>query len=70
MICLFFILDGYFFELLMKMWATGPLRHGPVMQGFSTTGPRTGTGQWLNQYRAAQELISYLCFIYYLSLGQ
>ena len=55
MICLFFILDGYFFELLMKMWATGPLRHGPVMQGFSTTGPRTGTGQWLNQYRAAQE---------------
>ena len=31
-------------------------------QGFSTTGPRTVTGPWLNEYRAAQELISYFCF--------
>ena len=42
----------------------------PLGQEFSTTGLRTGTGPWLNQYRAAQELISYFCFIYYLSLGQ
>ena len=41
-----------------------------LAQGFSTPGPRTGNGPWLNQYRAAQELISYFCFIYYLSLGQ
>ena len=27
----------------------------PLSQGFSTPGPRTGTGPWLNQYRAAQE---------------
>ena len=27
-------------------------------------------GLWLNQFRAAQELISYFCFIYYVSLGQ
>ena len=39
-------------------------------QWSSTPGPRTGSGPWLNQYRAAQELIGYLCFIYYLSLGQ
>ena len=40
----------------------------PLAQGFSTPGPRTGNGPWLNQHRAAQELISYFCFIYYLSL--
>ena len=33
-----------------------------------TPGPRIGP--WLNQYRTAQELISYFRFIYYLSLGQ
>ena len=44
--------------------------HVTLQQGFSTPGPRTGAGPWLNQYRAAQELISYFCFIYYLSLGQ
>ena len=49
-------------------WPPPPLypsfRRGlcPLHQGFSTTGPRTGAGPWLNQYLAAQELISYFCF--------
>ena len=41
-----------------------------LIQGFSPTGPRTGTGPWISQYRAAQELIGYFCFIFSLGLGQ
>ena len=37
-----------------------------VVPKFPTPGPRTGTGPWLNQYRVAQELISYFC-LYLLS---
>ena len=36
-----------------------------LMQGFSTSGQRTGAGPLFNQYRAVQELNSYFRFIYY-----
>ena len=52
----------YFYSPFCRGYLTVCL--GNVEQWSPTPGPRTGTGPWLNQYWAAQELISYSCFIF------
>ena len=48
---------------MLCLWKILPQNESTVGQRSPAPGSQTGTGPWHNQYRAAQELISYFCFI-------